>query len=79
MVGSFALEILAKPHTTLDVTVTIPKACFYEKDFQNHKYHVKKAMWLSATAVKLKKHAMFEQLSWALVNNNPRSASALLT
>ena len=73
LIGSFPLQTLAKPHTTLDIAVTLPKACLYEKDYINHKYHMKKALWLSTTAAKLKKHAMYEQLSWVLLNNNPRS------
>ena len=70
--GSSAQQSLAKPNLVIDVAVTIPKACFYEKDHLDCKYHGKRALWLTVAAAQLKKHAMFKQQEWVLFNNDAR-------
>lgn len=56
----------------LDVAVTIPKACLYEKDHLDSKYLAKRVLWLSVIAAQLKKHPMLKQQEWALLNNDAR-------
>lgn len=59
----------------VDVAVTIPKACLYEKDHLDCKYHGKRVLWLAVVAFWLKKHAMFKQQEWALLNGDARQDS----
>lgn len=72
MTGSAALQCPVKPDITVDVAVTIPKACLYEKDHLDCKYHGKRVLWLAVVASQLKKHALFKQQEWALSNNDAR-------
>lgn len=72
LVGSSALQSLAKPNTVIDLAVTMPKACFYEKDHLDCKYHGKRALWLVVIAAQLKKHALFKQQEWVLLQNDAR-------
>ena len=72
--GSAALQCLAKPDLVVDLALTIPKACLYDKDHLDCKYHGKRALWLAAVAAQLKKHAMFKQQEWTLLNNDARQA-----
>ncbi|DBB01879.1 TPA: hypothetical protein ACH3X1_000480 [Trebouxia sp. C0004] len=76
--GSSAQQSLAKPNLVIDVAVTIPKACFYEKDHLDCKYHGKRALWLTIVAGHLKKHAVFKQQEWLLLNNDARKPALLL-
>lgn len=73
MTGSAALQCLAKPDILVDVAVTIPKACLYEKDHLDCKYYGKRVLWLAVLASQLKKHALFKQQEWGLCNGDARS------
>lgn len=66
------MHCLAKPDIVVDVAVTIPKACLYEKDHLDCKYHGKRVLWLAVLASRLKKHALFKQQEWALFNGDAR-------
>ena len=72
MTGSAALQCLAKPDIMVDVAVTIPKACLYQKDHLDCKYHAKRVLWLAVVASQLKKHALFKQQEWVLFNGDAR-------
>ncbi|KAL3158789.1 hypothetical protein ABBQ32_011516 [Trebouxia sp. C0010 RCD-2024] len=74
--GSAALQCLAKPDTMVDVAVTIPKACLYEKDHLDCKYHGKRVLWLAVVAFWLKKHAMFKQQEKPCLILKPQPAAA---
>ena len=63
---------MAKPDLIVDVGVTIPKACFYEKDHLDCKYHGKRVLWLAVLSAELKKGATFKQQEWVLLNNDAR-------
>ena len=76
--GSSAQQSLAKPNLVIDVAVAIPKACFYEKDHLDCKYHGKRTLWLTIVAAQLKKHAVFKQQEWVLLNNDARYAACCL-
>lgn len=52
VVGSYGTHTIAKPVQQVDIAVRIPKSCFHEKDYLNHRYHVKRALYL----VVLEKH-----------------------
>jgi hypothetical protein len=78
IIGSSAQQSLAKPNLVIDVAVTIPKACFYEKDHLDCKYHGKRALWLTVVAAQLKKDAVLKQQEWVLLNNDARYAACCL-
>ncbi|GAQ85560.1 U3 small nucleolar RNA-associated protein 22 [Klebsormidium nitens] len=50
VVGSFVGKTVAKPVQNVDVAVEIPKAFFHEKDYLNHRYHAKRALYLAGLA-----------------------------
>lgn len=72
MTGSATLQCLAKPDIMVDVAVNIPKACLYEKDHLDCKYHGKRVLWLAVVGSQLKKHALFKQQDWTLFNGDAR-------
>ena len=54
------------------MAVTVPKGCFYEKDFLDCKYTSKRVLWLAVVAFQLKKTAMFKQQEWVLMSSDAR-------
>eukprot|EP00898_Chlorokybus_atmophyticus_P007576 jgi/Chlat1/781/Chrsp104S01309 len=55
VIGSYALRTVAKPVHNIDIALLMPKSCFHEKDFLNHRYHTKRALYLAAIAQQLRK------------------------
>eukprot|EP00959_Pyramimonas_sp_CCMP1952_P261299 5463022-Pyramimonas_sp.AAC.1 len=47
------LRTLARPHLNVDLAVEMPPSCFLEKDIRDHKYHIKRALYLEHLAKKL--------------------------
>ena len=76
--GGFALHCLAKPDAIVDVAVTIPKSCFYSKDFLDCKYHAKRVLWLAVVAAHLKESALFKEQDWVLLNGDARLAQSCI-
>lgn len=56
LIGSYLLHTLTRPYTNVDIVLTIPKSMFGEKDFMDHRYHDKRAAYLSVIYTALKKH-----------------------
>ena len=54
-----------------DVAMEMPSACFESKDHLNHRYHVKRALYLTAVAAHLRSYG-FKRLTWVLVNDDAR-------
>lgn len=50
VVGSFLLKTMTKPNQCVDLLVEMPKACLQDKDYQNFRYHYKRALYLSYLA-----------------------------
>ena len=57
VVGSFAIHAAVRPDCALDLAVEIPQDCFDDKDQLNHRYHAKRALYLSHVATALEKKA----------------------
>ena len=72
LIGSLATETAVGSDVIVDVAIEMPSACFEGKDHLNHRYHVKRALYLTAVVAHLKKRG-FEQTSWVLVNHDARS------
>ncbi|KAF3796060.1 Nucleolar protein 6 [Nymphaea thermarum] len=72
IVGSYAIEAVAKPVTNVDVLVRMPKSCFREKDFLDHRYHAKRCLYLSVIAMHLKSCRVVRELQWSTFQNEAR-------
>ncbi|CAN6462854.1 unnamed protein product [Victoria cruziana] len=72
IVGSYAIEAVAKPVTNVDVLVRMPKCCFREKDFLDHRYHAKRCLYLSVIAMHLKSCRVVRKLQWSTFQNEAR-------
>ena len=46
LVGSYLLRTLARPCLNVDLAVTMPRACLVPKDYLNHRYTAKRALYL---------------------------------
>jgi len=72
LTGDFACKTIALPQACVDVTLTLPPTCFYHKDYLNHRYHAKRALYLVTVATALKKTATFKQQRWEYIHDDPR-------
>ncbi|CAH9146997.1 unnamed protein product [Cuscuta epithymum] len=70
--GSYSMQCVVKPDINVDLLLRLPKECFHEKDYLNHRYHAKRYLYLC----KIKKHLnvfpQFENLSWSSFQNEAR-------
>jgi hypothetical protein len=46
VVGSYVLHTMVRPHLVVDVAVEMPARCFLQKDYRDHRYHGKRALYL---------------------------------
>ena len=72
LVGSVARGTALAPDVVADVAIEMPAACFEGKDHINHRFHVKRAVYISAVAAHLKSRD-FKRLTWVVLNHDPRS------
>ena len=70
--GAFATRTMVAPEAVIDVTVTMPTDCFYPKDYLNHQYHARRALYLATAASALQKVAAFRQQRWEYINGDLR-------
>ncbi|KAJ4714403.1 nucleolar protein 6 [Melia azedarach] len=70
--GSYCINCVVKPVVNVDLFVGLPKECFHEKDYLNHRYHAKRCLYLCV----IKKHLMsspsFDKVEWSLMQNEAR-------
>ncbi|XP_010430490.1 PREDICTED: nucleolar protein 6 [Camelina sativa] len=70
--GSYSMDCMAKPDSSVDLLLHLPKECFYEKDYMNHRYHAKRCLYLCV----IKKHLMsspsIEKVVWSTFQNEAR-------
>ena len=72
LVGSLPRDTAVGSDVVVDVAIEMPKRCFEGKDHLNHRYHVKRAVYLTAVAAHLKARG-FKRLNWVVTNHDPRS------
>ncbi|KAL4542017.1 hypothetical protein Ndes2526B_g06504 [Nannochloris sp. 'desiccata'] len=65
IIGSFAIEGTCLPSPCLDLAVVMPASCFDNKDQLNHRYHAKRALYLSHVADALQNKKIAKQLGLA--------------
>jgi U3 small nucleolar RNA-associated protein 22 len=71
LVGSVAKGTALGPDVVADVAIEMPRAMFEGKDHLNDRFHVKRAIYISAVAAHLKSLG-FKRLTWVVLNNDPR-------
>ena len=59
VVGSYLLRTVARPALNVDLAVQMPAAMFHEKDYLNHRYADKRAVFLCHVAAALKDQPRF--------------------
>ena len=77
LIGSVATETAMASDVVADVAIEMPSTCFEGKDHLNHRYHVKRAAYLSLMAAHLKSRGI-KRLSWVVVNHDARLHTPIL-
>lgn len=72
IVGSYALKAAAKPFLNIDLAVRMPKACFHEKDFLNHRYHAKRCLYLLVIKKHLSSCSVVKNIEWSTFQDDAR-------
>uniref|UniRef100_A0A0D9XX81 Nucleolar protein 6 n=1 Tax=Leersia perrieri TaxID=77586 RepID=A0A0D9XX81_9ORYZ len=63
--GSHAAGAVARPDVSADLLVRLPKECFHEKDFLNHRYHAKRCLYLYVIEKSLRSSPSIQKISWS--------------
>uniref|UniRef100_A0A0E0MK29 Nucleolar protein 6 n=1 Tax=Oryza punctata TaxID=4537 RepID=A0A0E0MK29_ORYPU len=63
--GSHAAGAVARPDVSADLLVRLPKECFHEKDFLNHRYHAKRCLYLHVIEKSLRSSPLIQKISWS--------------
>lgn len=72
LVGGLACGTATSAGVTADVAIGMPPQTFDEKDHLNHRYHVKRAVFLASVAEYLEQQADVKVHAWSLLNNDNR-------
>lgn len=70
--GSYAIGAIAKPDINVDLLVRMPKECFYEKDYLDHRYHAKRCLYLRVIESNLKSSPLVQKIEWSSFQNEAR-------
>uniref|UniRef100_A0A1J3J6H3 Nucleolar protein 6 n=1 Tax=Noccaea caerulescens TaxID=107243 RepID=A0A1J3J6H3_NOCCA len=70
--GSYSIRCMAKPDASVDLLVHLPKECFYEKDYMNHRYHAKRCLYLCVIRKHLLSSSSVEKVEWSTLQNEAR-------
>ncbi|VVB10024.1 unnamed protein product [Arabis nemorensis] len=70
--GSYSIRCMAKPDACVDLLVHLPKECFYEKDYMNHRYHAKRCLYLCVIRKHLLSSSSVEKVEWSSLQNEAR-------
>lgn len=70
--GSYAIGAVTKPDINVDLLVRMPKECFYEKDYLNHRYHAKRGLYLQVIERYLKSCSSIRNVEWSSFQNEAR-------
>ncbi|XP_050228407.1 uncharacterized protein LOC126677694 [Mercurialis annua] len=76
--GSYSMQCVAKPSINVDVFVQMPKECFHEKDYLNHRYHAKRFLYLSIIKKYLSSSPSFHKVEWSFLNFEARKPVLLV-
>uniref|UniRef100_A0A5B7C9D5 Putative nucleolar protein 6 isoform X2 n=1 Tax=Davidia involucrata TaxID=16924 RepID=A0A5B7C9D5_DAVIN len=70
--GSYSMGCIAKPDVNVDLFVRLPKECFLEKDYLNHRYHAKRCLYLCIIKKYLKSSSLVQKVEWSTFQNEAR-------
>ncbi|MQL78687.1 hypothetical protein Taro_011122 [Colocasia esculenta] len=76
--GSHSIRAIAKPDVHVDLLVRIPKECFHEKDYLNHRYHAKRCLYLRVIEEHLKFSPIVRRMEWSTFQNEARKPVLLV-
>ncbi|CAM0950126.1 unnamed protein product [Alopecurus aequalis] len=72
LVGSHAAGAVARPDVAADLLVRLPKECFHEKDYLNHRYHAKRCLYLCVIEKSLNSSPLIRKVSWSTFQDEAR-------
>ncbi|KVH92355.1 Nrap protein [Cynara cardunculus var. scolymus] len=70
--GSYSFQCAVKPDVNVDLYVRLPKECFHEKDFLNHRYHGKRCLYLCIIKKYLESSSVAKKVEWSFFQNEAR-------
>ncbi|CAN6330646.1 unnamed protein product [Urochloa humidicola] len=72
LAGSHAAGAVARPDVAADLLIRLPKECFHEKDFLNHRYHAKRCLYLCVIEKNLRSSRLIHKVSWSTFQDEAR-------
>uniref|UniRef100_M8B632 Nucleolar protein 6 n=1 Tax=Aegilops tauschii TaxID=37682 RepID=M8B632_AEGTA len=72
LAGSHAAGAVTRPDVAADLLVRLPKECFHEKDFLNHRYHAKRCLYLCVIEKSLRSSPLIRKVSWSTFQDEAR-------
>ncbi|KAM3273556.1 hypothetical protein ACQJBY_043026 [Aegilops geniculata] len=72
LAGSHAAGAVNRPDVAADLLVRLPKECFHEKDFLNHRYHAKRCLYLCVIEKSLRSSPLIRKVSWSTFQDEAR-------
>ncbi|GMN52484.1 hypothetical protein TIFTF001_021617 [Ficus carica] len=76
--GSYTIHCIAKPDINVDLLVRLPKECFHEKDYLNHRYHAKRCLYLCIIKKYLSSSPLIHKVEWSTLQNEARKPVLLV-
>ncbi|XP_020099122.1 nucleolar protein 6 isoform X1 [Ananas comosus] len=76
--GSHSVGCVAKPDVNVDLLVRMPKECFHEKDYLNHRYHAKRCLYLCVIERSLRSLPSIRRIKWSTFQNEARKPVLLI-
>ncbi|KAI3726492.1 hypothetical protein L1987_66289 [Smallanthus sonchifolius] len=70
--GSYSIQCVMKPDVNVDLYIRLPKECFHEKDFLNHRYHGKRCLYLCIIKKYLESSSVAQKVEWSFFQNEAR-------
>lgn len=70
--GSYSIECVVKPDVNVDLYLRLPKECFLEKDYLNHRYHGKRCLYLCIIKKYLQPSSIAQKVEWSFLQNEAR-------
>ncbi|KAI3852889.1 hypothetical protein MKX03_003276 [Papaver bracteatum] len=76
--GSYSIQALTKPSTSIDLFIRLPKECFHEKDYLNHRYHAKRCLYLCVIKKYLNDPSKIKKIEWSAFQNEARKPALVV-
>ncbi|XP_057529291.1 uncharacterized protein LOC130807910 isoform X1 [Amaranthus tricolor] len=76
--GSYSINCIVKPDIIVDLLMRLPKDCFHEKDYLNHRYHAKRFLYLCILKKFLESSAVICRIEWSCLQNEARKPTLIV-